>query len=317
MIKYLFKRIGLMLVTLWVIITITFVLMNTLPGDPIRAAFWKAPIETKKAMQHQFGLDVPIFERYIKYLGQLVQGDLGNSILNFDKTVNSIIGEKFPVSARLGFQAIIAGLVLGLLFGILAALRKGTWAEYTVNFISIIGMSIPLFVIAAILIRTLVGSPILPYRAWPPRPMPWYEELRYTFIPTMVLSFSGLATYAKYMRASLLEVLNQDYMLTAISKGLSRTAVIWRHGIRNAILPIITILGMQIAGVITGSFVIEIMFDIPGLGSYYVNSIKARDYTMIMGLTIFFASIFVVSQLIVDFLYVAIDPRIRITGRKN
>lgn len=316
MLKYMFKRIVFAIIILWVIVTITFVLINILPGNPVRALFFKAPIATKQAMNHQYGLDLPMFERYINYLGQLSQGKMGISMITMDKSVNTIIEQRFPVSARLGLQAIVVGLVFGILFGILAALHKGTWIEYTVNTISIIGMSVPVFAVGAILIKALTGTFILPIRAWPPRPMPWFEEIRYTFIPTIVLSFSGLATYAKYMRASLLEVLNQDYILTAISKGLSKIAVVWKHGMRNAILPIVTILGLQVVGVITGSFVVETMFDIPGLGAHFVYSISSRDYTMVMGLTILFAAIFIVCQVIVDFIYVLIDPRIRLTGKR-
>jgi oligopeptide transport system permease protein len=317
MVRYLFKRIVYMLITLWVIVTLTFILINVAPGNPIRAKYFKAPLLWKAAMNHQYGLDLPIFQRYINYLGQVAQGHLGESIIDPYNDVNSIIAQRFPVSARLGLQAIVVGLGLGILLGILAALHKGTWIEYTVNTISIVGMSVPVFVIAAILIKAATGSHIFPYRAWPPRPMPFYEEIRHTFMPTIVLSFSGIATYAKYMRASLLEVLSQDYILTAKSKGLSKMAVVWKHAMRNAIVPVVTMLGLQVVGVITGSFVVETMYDIPGLGAYFVYSINSRDYTMVMGLTIFFAVIFVASQVVVDFLYAIIDPRIRITGKRD
>jgi oligopeptide transport system permease protein len=221
----------------------------------------------------------------------------------------------FPASARLGLQSVFVGLIIGLILGILAAFRRNTWIDYLVMFIAIIGVSVPSFVVAA-LVQKALGGDIFPVVGWPSRHV-WTSGFKYTVLPTIALAFGSIATYARYMRTSVLDVINQDYILTAKAKGVSETATIWKHIIRNAILPIVTILGPQIASIITGTFIIERIFSIPGLGQYYVQSISIRDYPMIMATTIFFAFLFIVSVIAVDMLYGVIDPRIRVTGEKR
>ncbi|HBM79720.1 MAG: ABC transporter permease [Clostridiales bacterium] len=315
MFKYLLKRIGYLIVTMWVVITITFFLMNTLPGNPIEVSFRKLPPQIKKNIMAQYGLDKPIHIRYVKYLKQILKGDLGESVDTPGLRANDAIKERFPASARLGLQSVFVGLVIGLIFGILAAFKRNTWVDYFVIFIAIIGVSVPNFVIAALMQYFLGG--IFPTMGWYSKGTSWFAGLKYTILPTIALSFVSIATYARYMRTSVLDVINQDYILTAKSKGVPRIGIIWKHIIRNAILPIVTILGPQIASIITGTFVIEMMFSIPGLGQYYVNSITNRDYMIIMATTIFFAFLYIVSLLVVDILYIFIDPRIRITGGKR
>lgn len=317
MAKYILKRFLYMLVTLWVIITATFFLMNTLPGDPIRAKAKKLPPAIQENMRKKWGLDKPVHERYVMYLGNLLEGDLGDSIIKPGQNANEIIKQKFPASARLGLQAVFFGLIVGLVLGIIAAFKRNSWADYLVMFIAIIGVSVPSFVVAAVIQYYLAGKlHLFPIVGWPSSNV-WTSGLKYTILPSLALSFGSIATYARYMRTSVLEIINQDYILTAKAKGVSKTAIIWKHIIRNAILPIITILGPQIASIITGTFVIERIFSIPGLGEYYVSSIGVRDYTMIMATTIFFALLFVLSIIIVDLLYGVIDPRIRVTGDKR
>ena len=313
--KYILKRLLYMIVTLWAVITITFFLMNTLPGNPIEVEMRKLPPQIKKNIMAQYGFDKPLGERYIKYLGKLLQGDLGESISTPGLKATQVIKERFPASAQLGVQAVFIGLIIGLIMGILAAFKRNTWVDYIVIAVAIVGVSVPNFVIAALMQQFLGGS--LPVVGWASKGTPFMESLKYTLMPTIALSFGSVATYARYMRTSVLDVINQDYILTAKSKGVSRVAIAWKHIVRNAILPIITILAPQLAGIITGSFVIEMMFGIPGLGQYFVNSISNRDYTMIMATTIFYCILYIASLLVVDLLYAAIDPRIRLTGEKR
>jgi len=315
MARYILKRLLYMGITMWIVITVTFFLMNSLPGNPIEVSLRKLPPEIKKNIMAMYGFDRPIHERYVKYLGNLIKGDLGESIETPGLKANTVIAERFPASARLGLQAVFVGLVIGLILGILAAFKRNTWVDYLVIVIAIAGVSIPGFVIAALMQQFLGG--VFPVIGWPSKSTDWLTGLKYTVLPTIALSFGSIATYARYMRTSVLDVINQDYILTAKSKGVPGIAVVWKHIIRNAILPVITILGPQIAGIITGTFVIEMMFSIPGLGQYFVNSIGVRDYTMIMATTIFFAFLFIISLLVVDLLYVLIDPRIRLTGEKR
>lgn len=315
MVQYILKRILYMVITLWVIITITFFMMNTLPGDPINAGAKQLPKQIQINLRAKWLLDKPIQYRYFAYLKNILRGNLGESIKTPGLSANKIIANNFPASARLGIQAVILGLTLGLLLGIVAALKHGTGVDFTVMFIAIVGISIPSFVIALLIQKYLSGG-TLPVLGWPSKHM-WTSGFKYTILPTIALGVSGLATYSRYMRASVLDIINQDYILTARSKGLSEPTILKRHILRNALLPIVTLLGPAIAYVITGTFVIERIFVIPGLGSYYVDSIGNRDYTMIMATTIFFAFFYIFSLLFVDILYVLIDPRIKITQKSR
>lgn len=304
-----------MVFTLWVIITLTFFLMNALPGDPISSKAKQLPEQIQANLRAKWLLDKPISYRYIVYLKNLLHGDLGESIVTPGETANQIIAERFPASARLGLQAISLGLIIGLIFGIIAAFKRGTWVDYLVMLFAILGISIPSFVVAVLIQKYLAGG-VFPIIGWPSKDM-WTSGLKYTVLPTVALCVGSVATYSRYMRASVLDIVNQDYILTARAKGLSEGEVIRKHVIRNAILPIITIVGPQIANIITGTFVVEKIFVIPGLGQYYVTSIESRDYTMIMATTIFFSFFYVVSLLLVDVFYGIVDPRISITGVKR
>lgn len=315
MTRYILKRIGYMIFTLWVVVTATFFLMNLLPGDPISATAKQLPPAVAANLRAKWNLDKPVTYRYAIYLKNLLHGQLGDSIVHPGENANQIIKERFPASARLGLQAVFLGLIIGLILGILAALRRTTWVDYLVMFIAIVGISVPSFVVAMLLQKGFGGG-VLPIIGWPTDHM-WTSGFKYTVLPTIALCLASIATYARYMRTSVLDIVNQDYILTARAKGVSEVGIVWKHVIRNAILPVITILGPQIAGVITGTFVIERIFVIPGLGQYYVNSIAARDFTMIMATTIFYAFFYIVSLLIVDILYGIIDPRISLSGSKR
>jgi oligopeptide transport system permease protein len=314
MAKYILKRVLLMVVTLWVVATITFGLINLIPGDPIGAKAKNLPPAAAKAIRARYKLDQPVYVRYGDYLKNLASGDMGESIMYPGKSVNALIAKEFPVSVRLGMQAVILGLIVGLVLGIIAAFRRNTWIDYSVIFIAILGVSIPGFVMALLLQLSLGGKGGIPTVGWGHG---FFTAFKYTILPTIALSFGGIASNARFMKASVLDVVNQDYILTAKAKGVRRVPLVVSHILRNALLPVVTILGPRIAGIITGSIVIESIFTIPGLGRELVNAIGNRDYTVIMSLTVFFALLYVVALLLVDIAYVLLDPRIKLSKTKD
>ncbi|HAE91480.1 ABC transporter permease [Tissierella praeacuta] len=304
--KYIMKRIGYMLLTLWIVVTITFFLMHSIPGDPLAHMAKNLPEQIKLNYYQKYGLDKPVIVQYGTFMKNLItKGDLGESLRYPGRSVTETVLTNAKVSGRLGMQAISLGIVIGITLGIIAALNRNKWPDYLVMFIAILGITVPVFIIAALLQYTLsVKFELLPTTGW--------GKFKHTILPTIAMCFGSIATYGRYMRSNVLEVINQDYILTAQAKGVSPFNVVRKHVLRNAILPAITILGPQIAGIFTGSFVIERIFGIPGLGSYYITSINDRDYTMIIGTTVFYAALFVITQLVVDLLYGVADPRIRV-----
>lgn len=315
MVKYLLKRLGLMIITLFVIVSATFFLMNSMPGNPVRSQAKKLPESVLKNMEQKYGLDKPVGERYAMYLKNLVKGDLGDSFVTPGLSGGEIIKDGFPASARIGIQAVLFGLVIGVLLGIIAGFKRNTPVDYAVMFIAILGVAIPSFVLATLIQSILGGNFGIPIAGWYSSKTPFLEQFKFVILPTIALSFGSIATYARYMRASVLDVLGQDYILTAKAKGLSSGAITCRHILRNSILPIITILGPQIATIITGTVVIEKIFAIPGIGNALVDAIYSKDYNVIMGLTLFFSALYILSILIVDILYSVIDPRIKLEGK--
>ncbi|MBU5436624.1 ABC transporter permease [Tissierella sp. MSJ-40] len=305
--RYILKRIGYMFLTLFIITTLTFFLMHSIPGDPLAHMAKKLPEQIRLNYYEKYGLDKPVIVQYGKFLKNVItKGDLGESLRYPGRSVTETILKNAKVSGRLGIQAIVIGVTIGIVLGIIAALNRNRWPDYLVMFIAILGVTVPVFIIAALLQYLFtVRFELLPTTGW--------GKFKHTILPTIAMCFGSIATYARYMRSNVLEVINQDYILTAQAKGVSPFNVVRKHVLRNAILPAITILGPQIAGVFTGSFVIERIFGIPGLGFYYVSSISDRDYTMIIGTTIFYATLFVFSQLVVDILYGVVDPRIRVS----
>jgi len=316
MAKYILKRIGFMFLTLWVIATITFVLINAIPGDPIGTKARALPKVAEQAIRAKYKLDQPLYVRYGDYMKDLVTGDFGTSLIFAGKSVNTIIKNEFPVSARVGLQAILFGLVIGLTLGIIAAFKRNTWIDYLVIFIAILGVSIPSLVMGILLQYSLGGKYGLPTVGWESKKF-FFAAFKYTLLPMLALSFAGIASNARFMKTSVLDVINQDYVLTAKAKGVAKVPLICSHILRNALLPVVTILGPRIAAVITGSIVIESIFAIPGLGRELVNAIGNRDYTVIMSLTVFFALLYVISLLAVDIAYVLIDPRIKLESSKK
>lgn len=304
MLRYILKRVASSLITLWVIITITFFLMHAIPGDPFTNEK-KIPEEIMANLNHKYGLDQPLIVQYGKYLNNLVHGDLGISLKYKNRSVNDMIKEGFPVSAHLGLWAAVIGISLGLLLGIIASLNhKGFW-DYFVIFVAISGVSVPGFVFAA-LFQYVFGVQL----GW--FPVARWGTPMHVILPALSLGLRVIAFQARMMRTSMLDVLGQDYIKTAKSKGLRKSQVTWRHAIRNAILPVITILGPLLAGLLTGTFVIEKIFAIPGLGKFYIQSIQQNDYTVIMGTTAFYSTILILLVFLVDIAYGFVDPRIRI-----
>ncbi len=306
MFKYILKRIGYMLVTLFIIATATFFMMHSIPGDPLGAMANKLPEQAKANYYAKYGLDKPKTEQYAIFMKNLIiNGDLGESLKYPGKSITDTLLTNSKVSGAIGGLALAVGLAIGVTLGIVAALNKNKWPDYLVMFIAILGITIPVFVLAALLQYVFtVHWQILPTTGW--------GKPKNFVLPVVAMCFGTIATYARYLKANMLDVMGQDYILTAEAKGVSRFHIIKDHVLKNAFLPCITILGGQISGIFTGSFVIEKIFGIPGLGFYYISSINDRDYTMIIGTTIFAAALFVVAQLLIDIAYTIFDPRIRI-----
>ncbi|MEX2462448.1 MAG: ABC transporter permease [Paenibacillaceae bacterium] len=305
MLWYTIRRILYMIVTLWLIVTLTFVLMKALPGDPFGEAAAKLQPENLELLKVQYGLDKPEWQQYLKYMNDVIHGDLGVSYQFPATTVVDVIKQSFPASLELGLESLFIAIILGLFLGIIAALNHNKAGDYSAMLIAIIGISIPSFVIGPLL-SYFVGTKwgILPPGLW--------LGPEHRVLPAIALSFGTIAILARMMRASMLDVASQDYIKTAMSKGLQTPSIVWKHMVRNAILPVVTILGPIAVNVITGTLVVETIFSVPGLGSKFVTSIYSNDYTMITGLTIFYAAILIVVMFLTDIAYSFIDPRIRL-----
>lgn len=304
MAKYIFKRLLISIVTIWLLATISFFLLRALPGNPFQTDKILS-VEMQEKMMSYYGLDKPLFEQYITYLGNLLKGDMGYSMKYTNRTVNSIIKSTFPISADLGLRALAVALPLGLFLGVISAKKRGSIVDYSCVFISVLGVSIPSFILGSFLQYIFsLKLKVLPMAQW--------KTPLHTVLPTVALALSLLATLTRVMRASMLEVTTQDYVKTAKAKGLSDTKVTWSHQIRNSMVPILTMLGPMVASVLMGTFVIEKIFAIPGLGQHFVNSITGLDYTMTMGLVVFYGTFMVMANFIVDIAYGLVDPRIRV-----
>lgn len=303
--KYLTKRFIMSILTIWVIISITFVLMHSVPGNPFANENKRIPEKIYQNLLKKYGLDKPLSEQYLVYLKNISVGNFGESMKSNTETVNEMIARGFPVSAQLGGQALIIALIFGPALGATAALYQNKFPDYISMIISIIGVSVPSFIMGSFLIQFVARKV-----GW--IPIGGWGEWRHTILPSFALALMPLAQMSRLMRSSMLEVIGQDYIKTAKSKGITRFAVIIKHAVRNAILPIISILGTTISNLLVGSFVIEKIFGIPGLGMFFTNSIYNRDYTLIMGVTVFYAIILIAMLFLVDIAYMLIDPRIRL-----
>lgn len=306
MLRYILKRLVVSLFTLWVLVTAVFFLVRAMPGDPFLSD--KLRPEIRANMLHYWGFDHPLYIQYLQYIGNLLRGDLGTSMHYNSLPVTKLIADSFPYSADLGLRALVLAFFVGTGLGIVAALNRGRWLDYVCVVIAILGVSLPDF-ISGYLLQFIFGLKLklLPIALW--------RGFKYTILPTLALSFYTTALVTRIMRASMLEVVGQDYIRVAKAKGLSATKIVWRHQIRNAILPVVTILGPITASVLTGTFVIESIYAIPGMGKYYVLGIQNLDYTQILGLTVFYGAFLIAANFLVDILYGFIDPRIRIYGK--
>lgn len=309
MLAYTLRRFGYMVFTLWLIITLTFLLMHAVPGDPFTSEK-KVPEAIRQNLLHKYGLDLPLHVQYIRYLSNILHGDLGISMRYPNRTVNQIIAQGFPYSADVGIRALVFAISVGLTLGVLAAFYRDRPLDRVAMVIAVIGISVPNFVVGTLLQYLFtVRFKLLPVVGW--------GTFKQSILPSFALGLGTLAVMARMMRASMLDVLNQDYVRTAQSKGLSNREVILRHTIRNAILPIVTILGPLVVNIITGTLVVERIFGIPGLGKHYVQAVYNLDYTLIMGTTIFYAALLLFAIFLVDIAYGLVDPRIRLVKPKE
>jgi ABC-type dipeptide/oligopeptide/nickel transport system permease component len=309
MLKYILKRVLSGVVTVWFIATATFMAMHAVPGDPLSSEKEVSP-EIRKNLEIKYGLDKPVITQYFIYLGNMLKGDFGISFTQQNRMVNDIIREHFPVSAILGVLAILFAALGGVLWGALTALYRNKLPDIVIMLLVILGVAVPGFVFAAlaqiaiVLINKATGTSLFPVAGW--------GTIMHMWVPAFVLGIGTMAYLTRLMRSSMLEVINSDFIRTAKSKGLSATRIFFVHQLRNAVLPVVTILGPAIAAITTGGFVVELVFAIPGLGRYFVEAIQQMDYTVIMGTTVFYGAFLVLMVTLVDIVYAYVDPRIRL-----
>ncbi len=308
MTKYVLKRLCYMFVSLFIVITITFFLMKLMPGSPFNDT--KLNAQQKEILNEKYGLNDPVALQYVNYLKNVVTGDFGNSFQYHNMPVWDLVKPRLIPSMEMGITAMVIGVVLGLVLGVAAATKQNTWVDYTTTIISVIAVSVPSFVLAVLLQYVFaVKLEWFPVAGW--------EGFSTAILPSLALSATVLATVARYIRAEMIEVLNSDYILLARAKGNSTLKVLFGHALRNALIPIITIIVPMLAGILTGTLTIENIFGVPGLGDQFVRSITTNDFSVIMATTILFSTLFIVSIFIVDILYGVIDPRIRVQGGKK
>jgi oligopeptide transport system permease protein len=302
-ISYVTRRVLWIIPVLFAVSIITFVLMHSVPGGP-----WdrekRLPANVQARLNAQYGLDQPLYVQYVNWASAFVTGDLGPSYRYTDRRVNDIVADGLPTTVHLGVMAFLLAVLVGIPLGILAALGHNRWPDYLSTSVSIIGISTPSFVLGILLIVFFsVQLGWFPTGQW--------RGPEYWVLPTVALAGFPIAVIARYTRASMLEVTRKDYVRTAHSKGLKNESVVSRHMIRNALIPVVTILGPTLAFLVTGSFIIERIFNIPGIGQFYINSIYTRDYSLLMAMTMLYAFAVAFLNVVVDVLYAYIDPRIR------
>ncbi|GGH70205.1 peptide ABC transporter permease [Compostibacillus humi] len=309
MVRYVLRRVVYMLITLFIIATLSFFLMKMLPGSPLNAED-KLSEEQKQIVLEKYGLNDPVPVQYVNYLAGLVKGDLGISFAFSNTPVTDILMDRIGPSAQLGAQALVVGTILGVLLGLIAAVFHNGFLDYTSTIIAVIGTSIPNFVFAGIL-QYFFASELQWF------PVALWGDFKHTVLPTMALMIFPMATAARFVRTEMVEVMGSNYIKTARAKGIGEVGIVFKHGLRNALIPLITVIGPMAVSLMTGSMVIEQIFAIPGIGEQFVNSVIMNDYPTIMGTTLLFAALFVAIILIIDLLYGLIDPRIRIGGNNS
>ena len=302
--KYMLRRLIISVITIWLIATSSFFLLRTLPGNPFGTTQLLS-MEMQERMMAYYGLDRPLMQQYFTFMQNLIRGDFGYSLKYVGQSVNGIIADKFPASAQLGLQAYLLSFPIGVLFGIIAARFRGRAIDYSLVGFSVLGVSVPVFILASLLQYVFaIKLGIFPVARW--------TTFAHTILPTITLAIGSIAVKTRMMRTLMLEVITEDYVKTAKAKGLPAWRIIWNHEVRNAIIPMIPSMGMEIVAILMGSFVVEQIFAIPGIGAFFVTSVQSLDYTMTLGLTVFFGVFVVAANFMIDLIYGLADPRIRI-----
>lgn len=306
MYKFILKRILYSIITLYLIITATFFLIAGAPGDPIAAKVGQMPEQAQNVIRAKYGLDKSVTERYAVYMKNLLTtGDFGESIIYTGKSANDVIKENALISARVGIIALFLQVTIGVFLGLVSALNREKIGDHIIRVCVVLAICVPSFVFAALLQYFIAFK-------WKLAPVFGWGQMKHYILPVVAYAVGGIASYTKFMRSSTLSVISEDYIITAKAKGCKKGRVVRKHVLRNSMIPIVTMIGPAVAGIFAGSFILERMFAIPGLGAYYVKSVSDNDYTMILGLTVFFAIIYVACLIVVDILYGIVDPRIRI-----
>lgn len=306
MVKYILKRIGAGMLSVFVLITITFFLLHIIPGGPFSPAENRnVPPKILEKVSEQYGLNDPIPEQYIRYLKNLAQGDLGTSFKKQDTTVNELIAQGFPVSAKVGLWGVLISLAAGVPLGVIAAVKRGKWPDGAAMVFATIGVSVPSFVICVLMMYFFCEK-------WKIFPSYGLTSWKHYVLPVFCMAFSQIAYITRLMRSSMLETMRQDYIRTEWAKGVPEFTVISRYAMKNSLLPIITYVGPMVAALLTGTFIIEKLFSVPGLGRYFVSAINDRDYSVTLGLTLFVGTLIIIVNIIVDIMYAVIDPRVKI-----
>jgi dipeptide transport system permease protein len=304
------KRFFMLVATLWVIITLTFILMQVTPGSPLDQSDSGLSEAAQENLRAHYKLDQPVHKQYLNYLTNILTFDFGPSMTSRSRMVNDMLISGFPASLQLGLVTLVLAVVSGITLGVLAALRHNKMVDYFTMIIAVAGISVPNFIQAMLFIQYIAAQvdffPVAQWGTW-----------RHAILPALALASGPIAVIARLTRSNMLEVLNQDYIRTAQAKGLSIWQIVVKHALRNALLPVITILGILVATILTGSFVIERIFAIPGIGRYFVESVTNRDYPMIMATTIIYSTIFIVMMFLVDIVYGIVDPRIKLTQKEE
>ena len=303
--KYILKRIGLMILTLFLVITATFFLMQVMPGTPFHNP--KLSPQQLHSLMAAYGLDKPLWYQYLLYLVHAFTGNFGTSFTYTNQPVSTMIAQRLPVSAQLGLEAMVLALIFGIIFGVLSARYRNGWVDNILSVISTFAFSVPSFVIGTLLLLvfgyTLQALPVTGWDGF---------GTATSVMPAIALSLSSMAQVTAFVRSEMIESLSSDYILLARAKGLSNQEVMWKHAIRNSLIPMLTLIGPMTAGLLTGSVLIETIFSIPGIGQQFVNSIPSKDFPVIMGTTIVYAAMLMVMILITDILTAFVDPRVRL-----
>jgi oligopeptide transport system permease protein len=309
MVRFILQKFAFMILSLFVLVTATFVLMNAVPGSPLQSEKATSP-QVQENLEAYYGLDKPLIQQYGIYLNNLLHFDLGISMKKRFYSVNKIISDSFKYSLRLGIVSVITSVVAGCTLGIIAALRHRKFLDNLAMVLAVIGLAVPSMVLAPVLQYVLAVK------------LRWFRvaglegPLDYV-MPTIALSLVSIAFIARLIRSTMIEVLHADFIRTAKAKGLAGHVIVWRHCLRNSMLPVVTYLGYLVAGVITGSVIIESIFAIPGMGKFFVQSVVDRDYPLIMGITVFYAVLLMVSRFLADIAYALVDPRMRMFATKG